>query len=214
MCDLRVESRMSAVAAKAAPFPIPAHRTGRADLPHPALRQNSPAGPRTGGSGCPQTRNAQRTKDLLIRQQAGSASMHLASPPQKMPDAIRDMMIDRLVGPRPGPVAEVVRPASQETVQPVSHLQPRSHVARYQNVVYLLPHPRHTLLRRTGPQVPTAILPIAVRPKRVSEKVKTLRAGFLELGLRLVQGQPQACHHLPVQSRASAACRRVRITKS
>jgi hypothetical protein len=30
-----------------APFPPPPHRTGRADLPHPALRRVSPAGPRT-----------------------------------------------------------------------------------------------------------------------------------------------------------------------
>jgi hypothetical protein len=29
------------------PFPLPPHRTGRADLPHPALRRALPAGPRT-----------------------------------------------------------------------------------------------------------------------------------------------------------------------
>src|SRR5438445_9539025 len=29
------------------PFPPPAHRTGRADLPHPALRRASPPEPRT-----------------------------------------------------------------------------------------------------------------------------------------------------------------------
>ena len=34
-----------------APFPIPAHRTGRADLRHPALRLASPQGPQRGRSG-------------------------------------------------------------------------------------------------------------------------------------------------------------------
>jgi hypothetical protein len=35
------------IAACRAPFPPPAHRTGRADLPHPALRRASPSGPRS-----------------------------------------------------------------------------------------------------------------------------------------------------------------------
>jgi hypothetical protein len=34
-----------------APFPIPAHRTGRAELPHPALRLASPQGPQRGRPG-------------------------------------------------------------------------------------------------------------------------------------------------------------------
>src|SRR5690242_1489345 len=34
-----------------APFPISAHRTGRAELPHPALRLASPQGPQRGRSG-------------------------------------------------------------------------------------------------------------------------------------------------------------------
>ena len=43
-----VESRRGAVAEACgiAPFPLPAHRTGRADLPHPALRLASPQGTR------------------------------------------------------------------------------------------------------------------------------------------------------------------------
>ena len=34
-----VESRSGAVATDAAPFPLPAHQTGRADFPHPAFGQ-------------------------------------------------------------------------------------------------------------------------------------------------------------------------------
>jgi hypothetical protein len=36
-----VESRSGAVATDAAPFPFPAHQTGRADFPHPAFGQGS-----------------------------------------------------------------------------------------------------------------------------------------------------------------------------
>jgi hypothetical protein len=57
-----------------APFPIPAHRTGRADLPHRALRQMSPPGSRTGGSSdAAQTQHAQRTKDHVVRERARAA---------------------------------------------------------------------------------------------------------------------------------------------
>src|SRR5262249_37481712 len=45
--DPKVESRIGAVAwglLANAPFPIPAHRTGRADFRHPALRLASPHG--------------------------------------------------------------------------------------------------------------------------------------------------------------------------
>ena len=47
----RVESRSGAVAGSIdhAPFPLPAHRTGRADFPHPALRLASRQGPRRRG---------------------------------------------------------------------------------------------------------------------------------------------------------------------
>jgi K+-transporting ATPase ATPase A chain len=42
-CAASVESRNGAVAARlgAAPYPFPAHQTGRADFPHPAFRQTS-----------------------------------------------------------------------------------------------------------------------------------------------------------------------------
>src|SRR5215469_3831710 len=107
------------------------------------------------------------------------------------------MVIHRPIGPRPGPVAKVVRPAVQDPVQPVSHLRPRARVAWDQDVTHLLSKPRHTLVGRASAQIPPAILPSAVGPKGVPQKVKTLRASFLELGLRVVQGQSQAGHRLP-----------------
>src|SRR5215469_17527982 len=107
------------------------------------------------------------------------------------------MVIHRPIGPRPGPVAKVVRPAVQDPVQPVSHLRPRARVAWDQDVTHLLSKPRHTLVGRASAQIPPAILPSAMGPKGVPQKVKTLRASFLELGLRVVQGQSQAGHRLP-----------------
>jgi hypothetical protein len=53
-----VESRRGAVAGgheAIAPFPLPAHRTGRADFPHPALRPASSQGPRLLSHGLPGT---------------------------------------------------------------------------------------------------------------------------------------------------------------
>src|SRR2546421_7017353 len=50
----------------AAPVPFPAHRTGRADLPHPALRQVSPPDSRTGRSGC-RARSEEHTSELQSR---------------------------------------------------------------------------------------------------------------------------------------------------
>jgi hypothetical protein len=102
--------------ARSAPFPIPAHRTGRAHCEHPALRQSSPAGSRSGAAGRDQAFDAQRTKDDLIRQNTRATTGRLAAPPQKRANAIRDMVVNRPIGPRPGPVAEVVQPALQNAI--------------------------------------------------------------------------------------------------
>jgi hypothetical protein len=48
----RVKDRRGSLGpAAVTPFPIPAHRTGRAELPHPALRLASLRGPQRGRSG-------------------------------------------------------------------------------------------------------------------------------------------------------------------
>src|SRR5271169_3950704 len=175
--------------ANGAPFPIPAHRTGRADFPHPALRQVSSPDSRTGTQmHATHLQHAQRSEDHLVRQDAHTPRGHVMPLSQKVTNALGNVVIDRPIRQQPGSVAEVARPAAQNAVQPVSHLRPRALIAGYQDVVHLLPQPRHTLLRRAGSQVPVTILPVVLRPERVPQKVKTLLASFLERGLRLVQG--------------------------
>src|SRR4029077_15905680 len=78
-----VESRSGAVATDAAPFPLPAHQTGRADFPHPAFGQGSfmpsptagcqselpIAGARTARRDAPGKRLASRPLDLMLSAQ-------------------------------------------------------------------------------------------------------------------------------------------------
>ena len=131
----------------AGPFPLPAHRTGRADFPHPALRQGSPPDSRTGtGMHTTQTQNAQRTEDHIVRQNACAARRHLMPPSQEMTHSGRDMIIDRALRLPSSPVAEVVRPAAQNAVEPVSDFRPRALIAGYQHLVQLASQPRHPLL--------------------------------------------------------------------
>src|SRR6516162_5915370 len=42
-----------------------------------------------------------------------------------------------------------------------------------------------------------AILLIAMRPERVTQKVEALLTRLLDAGLRLIQGDPHPCDHLP-----------------
>ena len=46
-CGRRLSPNAGVSIQTIAPFPLPAHRTGRADLLHPALRWNSPKGSRS-----------------------------------------------------------------------------------------------------------------------------------------------------------------------
>src|SRR5947208_4715444 len=76
--DGRVEDGRGSLGPMAsAPFPIPAHRTGRADLRHPALRLASPLGTRRGIEG--QAFEAQQTAfsvDYLTGEPASAAPCH------------------------------------------------------------------------------------------------------------------------------------------
>src|SRR5579875_3367229 len=181
-----------------APFPLPAHRTGRARFGHPALRQGSSPDSRTSTHmHVTQTQHAQRSKDNVVRQTARAPRRDMVPLLQEAPGAFLDMLVDGPIRLQPGAVAEITRPAAQNAVQPVAHFRPCPLVAGHQHVVHLLSQSRHALLRRTGAQIPMAILPIVLWPERVSQKVKTLPPAIPKLGLRLVQGQAQARHHLP-----------------
>src|SRR5215469_18056333 len=114
-----------------------------------------------------------------------------------MPYALINVAVNRPIRRGPGSVAEVRRPAPQNLVQPVPHLLPGPRITGYEKVSHLFLDACHCLLRRAGPQIPTAILLVAMWPERVPEKAKALLARLLDAGLRLIQGDPHACDHLP-----------------
>jgi hypothetical protein len=69
----------------AAPFPIPAHQTGRADCPHPAptgfiaeLTNEAPVGPA-------KLQDSQLTEYRVFGEAVGATRMHLMTPSQEMP---------------------------------------------------------------------------------------------------------------------------------
>ena len=61
-----------------APFPIPAHQTGRADFRHPAFRLASPRGTRRGRSGqALEAQNAEFAMNDIEREPTIAAPLHL-----------------------------------------------------------------------------------------------------------------------------------------
>src|SRR5688500_11181601 len=102
-----VESRGGAVA-RIAPFPPPAHRTGRADFPHPALGEGSRFRMRQAARVPLQLEQA----ETLFQPAAPSpapvqtGTFVFGEPPLAEP--VRDMCVDGPVGFRAWPHAEVI----------------------------------------------------------------------------------------------------------
>src|SRR5712691_7327812 len=55
---------------------------------------------------------SQLAENNIVRVPSGAVRRHFVTLPQEMPHAIRNVMIDRPIGLRPGSIAEVVRPSS------------------------------------------------------------------------------------------------------
>ena len=53
--------------------------------------------------------HAQLPEDHVVRETCGAARPHLVTPPQEMPHAVRDVVIDRPIRLRPSTIAEVCR---------------------------------------------------------------------------------------------------------
>src|SRR6266853_5167339 len=123
--------------------------------------------------------------------------MHFVAVPQKIPDALVNVMIDRSIGHQPRSVTEVVRPSPQNSVELISHLRPRCHILAHQQVSHFLSQPGNALLRRTRPEIRNAVLPKAMRPEGVSQKIKPLSPCLLDAGLRFVQRESDPGHHTP-----------------
>src|SRR5882757_9261213 len=105
--NVGVESRRGAVAwghVAIAPFPLPAHRTGRADFPHPALRPASSQGPRRWSHGLlgAQTEDAKLAEHGVSREPCGPARRDLVTLDQEALHACHDMIVNDAVSRRAG----------------------------------------------------------------------------------------------------------------
>ena len=101
-----------------APFPTPAHQTGRADFRHPAFRPASPQGTRRDCSGqALEAQNAEFSMNDIECKSAIAAPLHLVSSREKPAHTFKDILVDATVCLAPRAVAKVVGPASQRPVQ-------------------------------------------------------------------------------------------------
>jgi len=96
VCCGRVEDGRGSLGSLAiAPFPIPAHQTGRADFRHPAFRLASPRDMRRGRSGqALEARNAEFSMNDIECKSAIAAPLHLV-PSRERTCAIAQRRIDR-----------------------------------------------------------------------------------------------------------------------
>src|SRR5271154_3216342 len=116
-----------------APFPVPAHQTGRAAFPHPAFRLASPQGPRRRPTAlASKASDGQFPVDIFSGELVRSTPLHFVSLTEEVPRSVIDMLIDGLVCRREGAVGEVGRPTAQNAVQSGSHLVPGALVAGHQ----------------------------------------------------------------------------------
>jgi len=91
------------------PFPVPAHRTGRADFRHPALRPVSSRGIRRGNPGQAfETQQAAFSMDNFKREPPCATPCHLVPSGKEVSYALIDIVVDSPVGRTPRSEAEVV----------------------------------------------------------------------------------------------------------
>src|SRR4029077_10377608 len=91
-----------------APFPIPAHQTGRADFRHPAFRLASPRGTRRGRSGqALEAQNAEFSMNDIECESAIPAPSPLVPPREDPAHTFKDVLVDATVCFAPGAVAKV-----------------------------------------------------------------------------------------------------------
>jgi hypothetical protein len=115
-----------------APFPIPAHQTGRADFRHPAFRLASPRGTRRGHSGqALEAQNAKFSMNDIECKSAIAAPLHLVPSREEPAQTFKDVLVDATVCFAPRAVAKVVGPASQRPVQLVTYFRPWIDIARH-----------------------------------------------------------------------------------
>src|SRR4051812_45005493 len=152
----RVEERRGARPTGSRSFPLPAHQTGRADFPHRLSDWiSSLSSPTRCHPDSTQWNNTQPAVDRIPREAGISAARpHLMTPPEVMPYAFVDVIVDRLICLYRRAVAEICAPTSQNLIQSIPHLRPSLDVIRRQKISHLLLDTRYALLGRTRSQIP------------------------------------------------------------
>src|SRR5205823_5880192 len=103
-----------------------------------------------------QRQNSEAPVDHVMGKSSCSAVWYLMPPSEKVSDASADVMIDGLVCHASRSIAEICRPAAQQSVHLVAHFRPWLHVAGHQYLVDLPFHTLDTFLAWTCAQVPVA----------------------------------------------------------
>ena len=161
-----------------APFPIPAHQTGRADFRHPAFRLASPRGTRRGRSGqALEAQNAEFAMNDIECESAIAAPLHLVPSRKEPAQTFKDILVDATICLAPRAVAKVVGPASQRPVQLVTYFWPWIDVARHQKIADPCLEPLHALLGRARAQIPIPVRLKPMRAERVAEEVEAFLSG-------------------------------------
>ena len=113
--DGRVEDGRGSLGPMAnAPFPIPAHQTGRADFRHPAFRPASPQGTRRDRAGqALEAQNAEFSMNYIECKSTIAAPLHLVPSREEPAHTFKDVLVDATICLGPRAVAKVVGPASQ-----------------------------------------------------------------------------------------------------
>src|ERR1039457_1155092 len=157
------------------PFPHPAHRTGRADFPHPALGQDftrSPT-PRYAPSRGQtyETKVPVKVREWICPAPTTSDLVLEAQPPTQ---PRRCVLVERTICPADGPYVEVVRPPAQRAIQLAHQLRGllpcRLPVGQRMN---LFDHASNALLRRPQGNISLPCHRRVPPSKRVTQKVKS-----------------------------------------
>src|ERR1700723_4483992 len=91
-----------------APFPIPAHQTGRADLRHPAFRPASPQGTRRDRSGqALEAQNAEFSMNDIECESAIAAPLHLVPSREEPAQSFKHSLVNAKLCLAPRAVAKV-----------------------------------------------------------------------------------------------------------
>src|SRR3954447_9260596 len=183
-CHCLVESRKGAVASRSA-SPVSLPRSSNRTCGFPA--SGFPTEFIVRHTAVIQGQNAEIAINRAMGKSSGSAVWYLMPPTEEVSDAPADVVIDGLVCLGPRAVAEVFGPATQQSVEPVTHLCPGPQVARHQYAVDLLLHTLDTFRGWARAQVSLPVPLIAMRIERVSQEVEALCARIPHRGLGRVE---------------------------